>query len=267
MARTLIIKGASFSANKVATVVFSSVPCTGIEFSTDTINITGNESVEIAYTVTPSDTTDEVTWASSNTNVVTVSDGVLTVVGVGSCMITATCGEYSDSAIVTVTMTANPAWFQASPSTNPSAHVLYWASSSTTYVTAYGQGSQAGEYKIYNAIDPTDNKPIIKLPANTGRVKISVTDSSDFENNTYTRLFWLKDISAQWSGTVEAAYLDNEPTAYNICSETTKIFTVPEGVNAMSFTTRFRTNKGTVADVEAAFAASGFRIEFLPPEE
>lgn len=265
MARTLVIKGASFSANKVATVVFSSVPCTGIEFSTDTISITGSESVEVSYTVTPADTTDEVVWTSSNTNIVTVSDGVLTVLGVGSCTITATCGEYSDSATVTVEMYAIPNWFLANVSTNASAHVLYWASASATYITAYGKGEQAGQYCIYNAITPSDRNPVIKLPGNTGRIKISVTAASLFYNYDNSKLFWLKDESAQWTQ-ASAAYFDSAETAYNIVTETTKTFNVPTGIDAIVFQTQLRYNQSSVEDAEASVESSGLKIEFLPPE-
>lgn len=266
MARTLIIKGASYSANKVATVVFSSVPCTGIEFSTDTISIIGSESVEVSYTVTPVDTTDEINWVSSNTDIVTVSDGVLTVLGVGSCTITATCGEYSDSVTVTVTMYAIPNWFLAEGKVNSSAHVLYWQAASNTYITAYGKGEQAGQYCIYNAITPSDRNYVIKLPGNTGRIQISVTDASLFQSSTFSKLFWFKDESAQWTQT-HAAYFDHAETGYNIVTETTKIFTVPAGLDAIAFQTRFLSEQSSIEEAEASIESSGLKIEFLPPEE
>lgn len=267
MTRTLVIKNADFSVNKVTQVTFGGdVPCTGISFASDTISLTGYETETVEYTLTPSNTTDVVSWESSNTNIVTIEDGTLTVVGVGSCTITATCGEYSDSATVTVTMYAIPNWFLASFNTNNSAHVLYWASSSTTYISAYGKGEQAGQYCIYNAITPTDRNSVIKLPGNTGRIKISVTNTSLFESNTFSKLFWLKDESAQWSQQ-HAAYYDHEETAYNIVSETTKTYTVPSGIDAIAFQTKFKNNQSSIEDAEESVATSGLTIEFLPPAE
>ena len=52
--------------------------------------------------VTPSDTTDEMTWDSSNTNVATVSNGVVTAVGKGTATITVKSGNFSDDVEVTV---------------------------------------------------------------------------------------------------------------------------------------------------------------------
>ena len=264
MARTLIIKNADFSVNKVTTVTFTSVPCTGIALASDTITITGRQSVVVGYTVTPADTTDAVTWASSNTDIMTVAGGVITVVGVGTCTLTATCGSYSDTATVTVQMFADPEWYMQMYTINDSAHVLYWSGTDTLFVSLYGQGAQAGQYTIYNANDPTDNKPVLKLPGNTGRVKISVTTASTFYDAAYSRLFWMKDQSAGWSA-ADVAYYDSAETAYNIRSNTEKIYTVPEGIDAIAFYTRLSSAQSSAADAKAAIDASGFKIEFLPP--
>lgn len=267
MARTLVIKNADFSANKVTTVTFASVPCTGIAFASDTITITDQQPVEVEYTVTPSDTTDSITWASSNTNVVTVSEGVLTVVGVGSCTITATCGSFSATATVTVSITANPNWYMQLFSGNASAHVLYWNDTNAYRVSAYGQGSQAGQYGIYNVQDIAGDYPVIKLPVNTGRIKISVTTASAFDDSSSTKLYWMKDTSAEWSGSAQAAYYDSVETAYNIRTETEKTFTVPEGINAIVLDTKLATSQASLDAAKATIAASGFKIEFLPPAE
>ena len=59
----------------------------------------------LVATLTPANTTDTVSWESSNTSAVTVNDGVITAVGVGSATITVTCGQYSATCTVTVTAT------------------------------------------------------------------------------------------------------------------------------------------------------------------
>ena len=114
MGKALIIKGADFSANKVTTITFADNPCTGLGFATDSISITGNESVEVEYTVTPADTTDAITWVSSDTSVVTVTGGILTPVGIGTATITATCGNFSASATISVSIAYIPAYKFAS---------------------------------------------------------------------------------------------------------------------------------------------------------
>ena len=93
MSKALIIKGANFSTNKVETITLSSVPCTALELSQSTITFTAMNSVTLTATKTPSNTTDALTWASSDETVATVADGVVTCVGLGTATITATCGE------------------------------------------------------------------------------------------------------------------------------------------------------------------------------
>lgn len=78
------------------------IPCTGITLSHDTLTFDATNSQTVTATVTPENTTNPVLWASDNNAVATVSGGVVTAVGKGSCTITATCGEYSDTCVVTV---------------------------------------------------------------------------------------------------------------------------------------------------------------------
>lgn len=108
MARTLVISNVDFSVNKLDTVVFNEKACTSIELNkaTDEIKAIGSTSTLIA-TVTPADTTDTIIWSSSDNEVATVSGGVITAVGCGVATITAECGEFSDSCVVTVTHIAN----------------------------------------------------------------------------------------------------------------------------------------------------------------
>lgn len=109
MAKALIIKGANFADNKVRTITLSDpVDCTGITLNKSTASITNVGSTEtLVATVTPADTTDTVVWTSSDENVATVSDGVVTTVGVGTATITATCGNYSATCTVTSTHVIN----------------------------------------------------------------------------------------------------------------------------------------------------------------
>ena len=102
MAKTLIIKDADFSTNKLATVSFDAIPCESISIDSS-ISISGiGATATLTPVVTPSNTTDEITWTSSDTSVATVADGVITSHRPGTATITVTCGEQSDTCSVTV---------------------------------------------------------------------------------------------------------------------------------------------------------------------
>ena len=64
----------------------------------------GDEPAELYAIITPSDATDKtVTWASDNESVVTVDDGIVTIIGVGQANITASAGDVvSEPCVVTV---------------------------------------------------------------------------------------------------------------------------------------------------------------------
>ena len=72
------------------------IPCTGITLDKSSLSFDEiGESQILAATVTPSNTTDTVTWSSNKTSVATVNNGVVTSRGEGSCAITAICGSKS----------------------------------------------------------------------------------------------------------------------------------------------------------------------------
>ncbi len=65
------------------------------------LNTTTNKSAALTATV-PGEDSPVIEWISSNEKVATVSDGVITAVGEGSSMITAVCGNFSATCLVTV---------------------------------------------------------------------------------------------------------------------------------------------------------------------
>lgn len=104
MAQTLVITGANFASNKLDTVTLTTpIACKSISFSAAAADVTYNSTYTITYTVTPANTTEAIVWTSNNANF-TVSNGVVTIGGVGQGTITATCG--SRSASITLTSTA-----------------------------------------------------------------------------------------------------------------------------------------------------------------
>ena len=102
MGKALIIKGTNFSAVAVEQITIGeSVPCTGISLSPSTASATRvNDTVTITPTVLPNNTTDTIVWTSSDDRVASVNNGIITIHGIGTATITATCG--SQSATVTV---------------------------------------------------------------------------------------------------------------------------------------------------------------------
>ena len=95
------------------------VAATGVTLSATSLKLELNDPVTLTATVTPANAADRtVTWASSDTAVATVADGVVTLVGVGTAIITATTvdGQHSASCAVTavydeVTALAGLAWY------------------------------------------------------------------------------------------------------------------------------------------------------------
>lgn len=103
MAKALVIKGADFSTNALGTVVFDGVHAESISLSDSALSFDAIGSTHtLTYTVVPSDAVDAVQWLTSNSNVATVTNGIVTVVGVGTCTITARCGTVSASCTVSV---------------------------------------------------------------------------------------------------------------------------------------------------------------------
>ena len=154
--KALVIPNADFSANKLAQVAFGTVPCTGISLSSSTAAFTAvGETATITATLTPANTTDTLSWASSDNSVASVANGVITAVAAGSATITATCGEQSATVSVSVTV-VNP-----------------------TYVVVGGFNARLGSGGVYN-----EN---VTQSASPGKYGIAVANSSDTNLKTWDR--------------------------------------------------------------------------------
>lgn len=71
------------------------VPCTGLTVGTELALTEKGKSVQLSFSATPIDTTDEVKFESSDESVATVdSTGKVTAVGDGEATITVTCGDF-----------------------------------------------------------------------------------------------------------------------------------------------------------------------------
>lgn len=105
MGYAMKLPGAGFSAVAVDQVTYiEQVPCTALALDTDSLSFeTVGETKTLTATPTPADTTDAVSWASSDTSVATVENGVVTIHGIGSATITAACGEQTATATISQT--------------------------------------------------------------------------------------------------------------------------------------------------------------------
>jgi lysophospholipase L1-like esterase len=94
--------------NDVMNVV--DVKCTSMGQSSTSYTLTNTDKTRIFVTLTPSGTTEEVVWESSNTNIVTVEAETapiyanLKAVANGSATITATCGSITKTFEITVSL-------------------------------------------------------------------------------------------------------------------------------------------------------------------
>lgn len=259
MGRALVVKNADFSANKVATITFDGVDCTGIALETDTITINGTEAVTVNYSVTPVNTTDAIEWSSSNESAFTVANGVITPVGIGSGTLTVTCGNFSDTATVTVTIPYNEKFaFSTIVTTNNH------ASTGVNYgrLAAFGNGTQAAQYGFVSSSATADYFPI-KLPTGTSKVTITydTTQASLLYNSTNTTIYWCSDAaSPDASYSSYCTFLSK--SEYNIRTVQTIEEDVPSGAD--SFAVMFRPQSTyTESDDPATIASTiGISISF-----
>ncbi|MBU5481722.1 Ig-like domain-containing protein [Blautia sp. MSJ-19] len=126
------------------------VPCTGVTINESDMNIdiSSAKSYKFTATVTPADCTQTLRWISSVPTVATISStGELTVVGEGATVITARCGNYTDTvnisivdSNVSVGVDKNGGWFISSgaaqlDSNTMRAHTYYGDTPPAQYYT------------------------------------------------------------------------------------------------------------------------------------
>ena len=94
--------------NYIASLSIVPVPCTGLTLDKTSIVFTEVGSQTITAIPVPSDTTDLISWSSSNEDVATVNNGVVSTIFNGNATITATCGSYSATCSVSVSGIESP---------------------------------------------------------------------------------------------------------------------------------------------------------------
>ena len=258
MSKALIIKGADFSANYVTRITIASVPCTGIQFAQSEITISSGETATVEYTVTPQDTTDPVVWTSSDTDVVTVNRGVLTVVGIGTATITATCGNYSASAEVTTSVgyIRNYQFYSLS---HAEGKAFCSSSAAMSRLSALGSGAQASLHNF--PPDPNQIYPIV-LPAGTAKIRLNIADTSVFYNSNTSVIQWMADAPCGDTNFPDAAtFINTESFSPRTMPA---VFNVPSGADAVGITFALTARQEDGTDGNQFAETHGITVEFLP---
>ena len=169
----------------VASIPGGSIPCTAISLDYNSLSFdTVGETKTLTATLTPSNTTDTLVWSSSNTNVATVSGGLVTIHGIGSATITATCGNQSATATISQTSIRPDGTFLLL-----SDYVPYY-NSDRVMITARTPGYALGN--VYTDDDTVrmqdgqaQNIEMIKAPYGATTVKVAT------QNNTSITFYYL----------------------------------------------------------------------------
>lgn len=242
MARTLVIKNANFSANKLTTVTLNDKGCTAISLDVDTLEITSIGSTgTLTATVTPADTTDAIVWTSSDENVATVLNGVVSAVGCGSATITATCGEFSDTCAVTVTHIAELAYYLNKVIAIPSSGQQDYFQGGALSNSAYGY-STTGTKKLYYGSDGSGKYPCV-IPNGAKKINLYTPGSK-------AKGFWASSTQSPQSASAQClAYPADSFGSYD--EKGTREITIPdrttgtyEGMDAVVFD--FSYENGTI---------------------
>ena len=101
-AGTATITATAGTVSATCAVTVSAVPATGITLDQTTLTLKQYATETLTATVTPENTTNKLTWSSSDEKVATVTDGVVKGVAKGTATITATVGAFSATCAVTV---------------------------------------------------------------------------------------------------------------------------------------------------------------------
>lgn len=163
------------------------IECTGVSLNETalTLNTIGDTSTLVA-TVTPSNTTDSISWSSSNSEVATIDNGVVTALSQGETQITVTCGEYSASCDVTVSIEQSSEWdveWNGNTSNLPSRLSL-----TSAEVTQLDDGS-------YGIITNASNGEVSVLDSasSTGIFEIDFTRTTKDSSKSWSYGFVVKD--------------------------------------------------------------------------
>ena len=236
--------------------------CTSITLSNGLFSLNDYNPVTVGYTVVPSDTSDIVVWTSSDTSVFTVADGVITAKGLGTATLTATCGQQTATATVSVELPYISNFdFGFLTKTNTHANV----GENYSWIMAIGDGQQKAHYGFVPPSGGIVRYPIL-LPNNTKEVHISydTSKSSMIYNNTANLIiYWFADEPSSDVGYGAYAKCLTSEQTYNLRNDGLISLEVPEGANAVFANIRASTTYTSENDPNTIAETMGLTIEFL----
>lgn len=184
----------------LVTVTQSGVSPASVSVTPTSLSLEVNQTANLTATVYPSNATTSLTWSSSNTNVAKVSNGKVTAVGAGSCVITVKTSN-GKSATCNVTVAepvVNPTSIYVSPSTmslevNETADLTatVYPSNATTSLTWSTSNSNVA--KVTNGKVTAVGAGTCKITVNTSNGKSASCNVTVRSSNSGT--------TAGWSGT------------------------------------------------------------------
>ena len=151
------------------------VPCTSITLSETELTFTASATQKLTATVEPENTTEVISWETSNADVATVADGMVKAIGNGSAVITARCGDCSDTCNVSVSGIAEEeALYPLADGTIKFTNSNSIAISNGNRVELAFPKYSAGYYNLHD------------ITTRTGNVGQSVASNVDFTSELFT---------------------------------------------------------------------------------
>lgn len=252
------------------------IPATGITYTGDTVELDTNKNktkdVSASVLPTPSNTSDSISWSSSNTSIATVNNGVITAVGAGKTTIKAKIGAYEVEIPVNVTLALAGIHMQDSKltldkTTNPTASIaskvvaepagaglgtVTYESDNTSVATVDGNGNVTAVGKGTANITVTAGEYTTTLPvtvtASLGEVTFDrATLSLDTKDNASYDLNNIIVLDPEDAEITSKSFVSSDPSVATVDSSTGVVTAKGNGE-----TTITATINGKVATIKVA---------------
>lgn len=192
----------SYTATCEVTVA---VPVTGVSLDKETMSLTAGSTGTLTATITPENATNKnLTWASDNEAVATVSDGVVTAVAAGTANITVMTADGDKTASCTVTVTRR----SSSSSSNP------------TYPITTPNKTENGSVTVSPTSAKRGSTVMITVTPDAGYVldKLTVTDKDGKE------LSLTKKSDTEYTFVMPAGKVEITPSFVKQAEEPSRVF-------------------------------------------
>lgn len=216
---------------------------TGLTLSQTSLNLTeGQVSQQITVTAIPSSVSNSVTWSTSNSSVATVSNGVITAVGVGTATITATSTvNTSIKASLTVNVSAKKVEVQ-SISISPNSLTLTQGGTAQLTVTASPSGaSNSVTWSTSNSsVATVVNGVVTAVGAGTATITATSTENTSIKSSMTITVV---------SNKVQVQAISISPSSLTLTQGDTGQLTVTASPSGASNSVTWSTSNSSVATV------------------